>query len=154
MKAKLLPTFLCLMLAMPAWADTTLERNIEQENKNIELVTTFYDEFFNKHNTTIAEQYIAPSYKQHNPYVPDGLEPFVSYFANYFMQNTESRAVVHRVASHGDLVFLHVESRASNKEAQGEAVVDIFRVENGMIVEHWDVIQHIPEESANPNTMF
>lgn len=58
-----------------------------------------------------------------------------------------------RSAADGDLVWLHVHS--TNGEAdRGRAVIDIFRVEDGKIVEHWDVIQGVPAESANDNTMF
>ena len=58
-----------------------------------------------------------------------------------------------RSAADGDLVWLHVQS-TNGEEDLGEAVVDIFRVEDGMIVEHWDVIQTVPSEAANSNTMF
>ena len=60
---------------------------------------------------------------------------------------------IKRVVAEGDLVVLHVHS-TQNAQDGGEAVVDIFRVEQGKIVEHWDVIQTIPAESANRNTMF
>ena len=92
-------------------------------------------------------------YKQHNPYVADGKKPFVSYFKGFFKENPQSRARIIRSAVDGDLVWVQVHS-TKNPADRGEAVVDIFRVQNGKIVEHWDVIQEIPEESANRNTMF
>ena len=58
-----------------------------------------------------------------------------------------------RSAADGDLVWLHLNS-TQNAQDRGEAIVDIFRVEDGRIVEHWDVIQPVPETSANENTMF
>ncbi|SKW40691.1 Uncharacterised protein [Mycobacteroides abscessus subsp. massiliense] len=58
-----------------------------------------------------------------------------------------------RSAVDGDLVYLHVHS-TNDPQDRGQAVVDIFRVDGGKIVEHWDVIQDVPAESANGNTMF
>jgi len=60
---------------------------------------------------------------------------------------------IKRAIAEGNLVVLHVHS-TENKKDRGRAIIDIFRVENGKIVEHWDVIQNIPEQSKNSNTMF
>ena len=57
------------------------------------------------------------------------------------------------VTAHGDNVILHVHS-VREKDTRGRAIVDIFRLENGKIVEHWDVVQEIPEKAANTNGMF
>lgn len=92
-------------------------------------------------------------YRQHNPSVPDGRAPLVDYFTGYFKANPQSRARIVRSAANGDLVWLHVHS--TNGEGDlGRAVLDIFRVEDGQIVEHWDVIQDVPGKSSNSNTMF
>ncbi|MGP9665004.1 nuclear transport factor 2 family protein [Halomonas sp. AOP22-C1-8] len=80
------------------------------------------------------------------PEVPDGKAPFVDYFAGCFKENPDYQSEIVRSATDDDLVW--------GDEDRGEAVVDIFRVENEMIVEHWDVIQSVPEEAANDNTMF
>lgn len=130
----------------------TSERDLATEEANRALVVEFYDQFFNKHNIA-ASDVIAEDYIQHNPNVPDGKTPLVSFFSGYFAENPESRARIVRSAADGDLVWLHVQS-TNGEEDLGEAVVDIFRVEDGMIVEHWDVIQPVPSEAANSNTMF
>lgn len=129
------------------------ERDVAAEEANRELVVTFYERFFNAHETEEAAEVIAEDYIQHNPDVPDGKEPFVSYFTGFYADNPESQARIVRSAADGDLVWLHVHSTNGEDDA-GEAVVDIFRVEDGMIVEHWDVIQAVPAPSANNNTMF
>lgn len=130
----------------------TSERDLATEEANRALVVEFYDQFFNEHNIA-ASDVIAEDYIQHNPNVPDGKAPLVSFFSGYFAENPESRARIVRSAADGDLVWLHVQS-TNGEEDLGEAVVDIFRVEGGMIVEHWDVIQPVPSEAANSNTMF
>ena len=129
-----------------------VQRDVVTEENNRKLVLSFYNRFFNQHDITAAEV-ITDSYKQHNPYVPDGKAPFVDYFTEYFNENPQSRAKIIRSATDGDLVYLHVHS-TNGPGDHGQAVIDIFRVKNGKITEHWDVIQDIPEGSANNNTMF
>lgn len=128
-------------------------RDLATEEANRQLVLDFYEQFFNAHETEQAGAVIAEDYIQHNPGVPDGKEPFVSYFTGFFAENPDSKAEVVRSATDGDLVWLHVRS-TNGADDLGEAVVDIFRIEDGMIVEHWDVIQAVPAEAENDNTMF
>ncbi|WP_447956056.1 nuclear transport factor 2 family protein [Vreelandella sp. EE7] len=156
LKKSVLPAAALLLSASlvsgAAFAQTG-ERDLEAEEANRELVVEFYERFFNDHETDEASEVVADDYIQHNPGVPDGKEPFVSYFSDFFEENPDSHADITRSATDGDLVWLHVHS-TNGEDDPGEAVVDIFRVEDGMIVEHWDVIQIVPEESANENTMF
>ncbi|WP_457808447.1 nuclear transport factor 2 family protein [Kushneria sp. EE4] len=142
-----------LMLAVPAVSFAQSERDVDQEESNRELVVDFYNQFFNEHETEKSGEVLAGDYIQHNPEVPDGKAPFVDYFSGYFKENPDYKSEIMRSAADGDLVWLHVHS-TNGDEDQGEAVVDIFRVDDGKIVEHWDVIQAVPEESANDNTMF
>lgn len=125
------------------------------QEKNKKIVVDFYEMAFNQHKPTAAsKKHIGNKYIQHNPFVPNGAEPFYTYFEEHFKKNPESKAVIKRVAADGDLVYLHVHS-TENKKDPGSAVIDIFRVENGKIVEHWDVIQAVPTEGLqNTNTMF
>lgn len=129
------------------------ERDLAAEEANRRLVIDFYDRLFNDHATEAAAEVVADNYIQHNPDVPDGKDPFVSYFTGFFKDNPESSAKIVRSSTDGDLVWLHVHSIDSPGQ-RGSAIVDIFRVEDGLITEHWDVIQEVPEESANSNTMF
>lgn len=125
---------------------------LAEQNKKI--VTDFYNGVFIKHQVKeYSDLYIGNQYIQHNPHVPDGKAPFVDYFTGYFKENPKAKNVIKRAVAQGDLVVLHVHS-TQNDQDRGEAIVDIFRVENGKIVEHWDVQQEIPEKSANTNTMF
>ncbi|WP_018916934.1 nuclear transport factor 2 family protein [Vreelandella zhanjiangensis] len=142
-----------LMLSLPAASFAQAERDLEAEEANRALVIQFYNQFFNEHETEQSSLVLAEDYIQHNPDVPDGKAPFVDYFAGYFQENPDYQSEIVRSATDGDLVWLHVHS-TNGDDDRGEAVVDIFRVENEMIVEHWDVIQSVPEEAANDNTMF
>ncbi|MDI7491794.1 nuclear transport factor 2 family protein [Cronobacter dublinensis] len=127
-------------------------RQSDVEEANRQRVITFYDRFFNQHDTAAADV-LADDYRQHNPEVPDGKAPFVNYFSGFFRDNPQSRAKVIRSAADGDLVWLQVHSTNGSHD-RGQAVLDIFRVEDGKIVEHWDIIQDVPEKAANANTMF
>lgn len=132
----------------------TITTNVNIAEKNKKIVTDFYEGVFIKHQVQeYSDRYIGNQYIQHNPHVPDGKAPFVNYFTGYFKENPQAKNVIKRAIAEGDLVVLHVHS-SQNAQDRGEAIVDIFRVENGKIVEHWDVQQEIPEPSANTNTMF
>ena len=126
----------------------------QQAENNKKIVTDFYEGVFLKHQVkAYADQYIGEKYTQHNPHVPDDKAPFVNYFTGYFKENPDAKSVIKQAVAEGDLVFLHVHS-TQNAQDRGVAVVDIFRVENGKIVEHWDVQQEVPANAANSNTMF
>ena len=129
------------------------QRNITSEEANLKLVVNFYEQFFNKHEVARAAEVVSEDYKQHNPEVPDGKKPFVDYFSQFFKETPQSKARIVRTATSGDLVWLQVHSTNSPSD-RGQAVLDIFRVKNGKIVEHWDIIQDVPEKSANENNMF
>jgi len=138
---------LLLLFAFPAWGGS-----MEEENKKI--VRNFYEMAFNQHKPTeAAKKYIGDQYIQHNPYVKNGAAAFYGYFEGFFKAHPKSRVEIKRVIAEGDLVVLHLHSRVDENDL-GRAIVDIFRVENGKIVEHWDVIQTVPEKSASGNTMF
>ncbi|MEM1071389.1 MAG: nuclear transport factor 2 family protein [Planctomycetota bacterium] len=102
-------------------------------------------------------RYVGDTYIQHNPHVPDGPEPFIAYFEQMAVEYPAKRAVVARAVAEGDLVVLHLHHIWPNADGTTteNAVVDIFRFDaGGKIVEHWDVIQAVPSEPANKNTMF
>lgn len=141
---------LTLATALPASA----QDRSALENENARIVTEFYDLAFNRHQPTEAVRlYIGDRYIQHNPNVPNGSAAFSGYFVGHFRENPQSRATIHRVIVDGDLVALHVHSQETPDDP-GRAIVDIFRVENGKIIEHFDVIQPVPTETANGNSMF
>jgi predicted SnoaL-like aldol condensation-catalyzing enzyme len=120
---------------------------------NKKAVQEFYDIIINKKDFESARKYIGDRYKQHNPLVadgPEGLKAFIEFLKTNF---PDARSEIKRIFADGDYVILHVHSiRPPNM--RGRAIIEIFRLENGKIDEHWDVIQEVPEECANPNGMF
>ncbi|MED2186086.1 ester cyclase [Bacillus wiedmannii] len=131
----------------------SVSKEATENEKNKKMVVDFYNEVFNKHDIDIIPKYVSEDYKQHNPFVADGRKAFMDFFKEDFVKNPNSSAAIKRVVVEGDTVALHVHSR-TNSQDKGVAIVDIFRIKNGKIVEHWDVIQEIPNEAANDNTMF
>lgn len=144
-------SLIAALFSAPALAQTT--RDVSTEEANRKLVVEFYDSVFNGHKVADGAKVVADEYKQHNPRVPDGKAPFVLFFTDFFAKNPNARARIVRSSANGDLVWLHVHSTNGTGD-RGTAIVDIFRVKDGRIVEHWDVLQPVPEKAANANTMF
>ncbi len=141
-------------LAMLAASPALAQDRSPTEAENARVVTAFYDLAFNRHQPTEAARlYIGDRYIQHNPNVPNGAEAFYGYFEGFFRENPQSHVTIHRVIADGDLVALHLHSQQTPNDP-GRAIVDIFRLEDGKIVEHFDVIQAVPTTTANGNTMF
>jgi len=121
---------------------------------NKEIVRGFYETAFVKKQPKEAmKKYVGNRYVQHNPFVKDGPEPFISYFTQFYKDNPSATSEVKRIVAEGDLVVVHAHSR-SNPNDLGYAAIDIFLLEKGKIVEHWDAVQKVPAQSANSNTMF
>lgn len=125
-----------------------------QTEKNKQIAVAFYNMIFNEHKVEEAfKLYSVPEYKQHNPYAATGAQPAIDFLGPYMKSNPQSKGEIKRVIAEGDLVAIH-NHVTSNPKDRGRAVVDIFRLEKGRVVEHWDVVQDVPEKSANTNTMF
>lgn len=124
-----------------------------QLEANKRIATEFYDAAINRKDFSVASQYLGSSYRQHNPTAADGAEGLRAFIDFLKARYPNQRGEIKRVIAEGDLVVLHVHSTRGD-DTPGRAIVDIFRVENGKIVEHWDVIQDIPAQPANSNGMF
>ncbi len=123
-----------------------------QEAANKKLVTEFYERVLNQKDLDAIDKYVGP-YKQHNPQAGDGPEGLKGYIGYLRKNSPKSHSEIKRVFADGDYVILHVHA-VPESGARGLAIMDIFRLDRGRIVEHWDVIQEVPEKAANNNGMF
>ena len=136
---------IALLLAAPAaYADLAANKR---------NVVEFYEKAINQKDFDAASKYLGSRYIQHNPVAadgPEGLKAFIGFLRAKF---PNAKSEIKRVFAEGDYVILHVHA-VREPGTRGRAIIDIFRLENGKIVEHWDVAQDVPEKAANSNGMF
>ena len=124
-----------------------------RQEANRQTVLAFYEKGLNQKDADAALQYVGNRYVQHNPTAADGPEGFRKFIAFLREKFPNSRSEIKRSFVDGDYVILHVNA-VREPGTRGSAIVDIFKLENGKIVEHWDVVQPVPETAANKNGMF
>ncbi len=131
--------------------DATMQKALES---NKAAVREFYDLALNeKRPEEAVRKYLGARYRQHNPTAGDGAGPFVDFVKGFASAYPSLRFDFKRFIAEGDMVVVH-SHLVRQPGDRGMAVVDLFRLENGKIVEHWDVLQEVPEHPANGNTMF
>ena len=137
-----------LLCAAPAFAGNTA-----QEEANKKVVVELYEKGINQKDFEAAAKHFGERYIQHNPRAADGAAGFKAFIGFLKEKFPNYHSEIKRVLADGDYVILHVHN-VPEPGARGAAIIDIFRLENGKVVEHWDVRQDVPEKSANDNTMF
>uniref|UniRef100_K3WWA9 SnoaL-like domain-containing protein n=1 Tax=Globisporangium ultimum (strain ATCC 200006 / CBS 805.95 / DAOM BR144) TaxID=431595 RepID=K3WWA9_GLOUD len=130
--------------------DAALCQNDKTLQANKALVTSALDAFFNKHDASAVGKYVSSTYLQHNPYVQDGPDQLKALVTS--LKGSGSSYEIGAVAAEDDLVWTHNRSPAGN----ASVIVDVFRVKEGKLVEHWDITQaETPaSQTASGNPMF
>ena len=141
--------------ARPVYAQAAQAPNVAKMEANKKTVAAFYDAVLNKKDYDLAITFVGEAgYKQHNPTAKDGIEGtrgFINFLKEKFPNN---KSEIKRIFADGDFVIVHVHA-VREPGTRGNAIMDIFRMDDkGKVVEHWDVVQPIPETSQNDNGMF
>ena len=127
--------------------------SLEQLEANKKTVAAFENAALNQKDFDAASKYLGPRYTQHNPNAadgPEGLRDYIAFLKDKFPNN---RSEIKRIFADGDYVIVH-DHAVREPGTRGLAIVNIYKLENGKVVEHWDVIQPVPEKAANNNGMF
>ena len=144
-----------IILAFVAFAfsaNAQSRRDFKQEEANKKMVAFFYQKLFGDLDLTVIDQYIVPNYIQHNPDATDGREALKKVLTEWFKTRKKGKINIQHIGADGDFVYLHLKNKLPNGTL--ESNIDIFRIRNNKIVEHWDVAQAVPEHSVNPHPMF
>jgi predicted SnoaL-like aldol condensation-catalyzing enzyme len=144
--------FLSLLLLLGFVAAPALAATPEQMEANKKTVWSLYDAAFNKKDMALARTFMGPMYKQHNPMATDGPEGLAGFVAYMKAKMPDYHMELLREFADGDYVITHVWGHNGPND-RGSIAIDIFRLENGKVVEHWDSVQQIPEKAQNTNGM-
>lgn len=119
---------------------------------NKTLVLDFYAKVWNAKNLDAVADFVADDYIQHNPHVGNGRAALEAFLGPMFEAVPEGRFTIARLIADDDLVVAHTLFQA-NADDRGTAVVDVYRIVDGRLAEHWDVKETVPETSSNGNPM-
>jgi predicted SnoaL-like aldol condensation-catalyzing enzyme len=142
-------TAFMLLTAMPS----AHAASAEELEANKKTVRAFEDAALNQKDFEAASKYLGPRYTQHNPTAADGPEGLKAYIAFLKEKFPNNHSEIKHIFADGDYVIVH-DHAVREPGTRGNAIVNIYKLENGKVVEHWDVIQPIPEKAANDNGMF
>jgi predicted SnoaL-like aldol condensation-catalyzing enzyme len=135
-----------------ARGEPTMNRS-PQEQANLDFVLEMFAKVLNPMDSTQVDRFIASDYIQHNQSAPPGRDALKAFLDMIRAETPQAVHDIKRAFVDGDYVTVHYHVRRFPGDA-GWAVIDIFRLENGMIKEHWDVMQDVKSGGPNPNSPF
>jgi predicted SnoaL-like aldol condensation-catalyzing enzyme len=145
---------LCLIAAMAGPCATAPAQAAKCKLKPKEVATRFMTQFYEGKQVRAAfETWVDPGYIQHNPMAATGRAAAIAFLEPFFASNPAMHYSIKRIIADGNLVAVHAHGQM-NAEDRGMAVVDILRIEGCKVMEHWDVVQPVPDQPANANGMF
>ena len=124
-----------------------------QEQANLHLVRQMYEQVLQRLDPAPVDRFFHPGYVQHSPMAATGAQGLKEFLEWARRRSPAAEHRIKRMFADGDHVIVHVHV-VINPGDRGNAVVDIFRIEGGLIAEHWDVGQEVPARAANDNGMF
>ena len=120
---------------------------------NKQLVQGVFEDYFNDHDISSADRYLHPDYIQHDYDVPPGRDGFKEYFTHVFEMFPQFHVTIHHIIEEGDMIAMHGYGVTDPGKIE-VLVVDIYRVKDGLLFEHWGTVQSLPpEQFGNPNLM-
>jgi predicted SnoaL-like aldol condensation-catalyzing enzyme len=133
-------------------SQVTMLKSVNQQlEENKKLVASLYQEVFGDKNIDAVDKYVGDNYIQHNPAVADGKEALKAALQVWFKDAPKENIDIRHIGADGNFVYIHTKSKQGNKTI---SVIDIFRIDGGKVVEHWDVMQEVPAKAANDHPMF
>jgi len=124
-----------------------------EEERNLQHVLNLFRDVLAPLDSSQVDRFISPDYIQHSQMAEPGVESLKRFLDARRADSPDAEQHMKRAFADGDHVIIHYQV-IRFKGDPGFAVMDIFRMEDGMIVEHWDCVQNVPTESPNPNSMF
>ena len=145
-------TIIVLILTLSIQHVFCQQNDCEVAANNKKIVVEFYQKLFGDKDISAIDQYLVEDYIQHNPIAADGRKAIKDLATKWLANQPKTKVDFQKVVADGDLVFLHIKTKGPS--GKDMSLVDMFRLKNGKIVEHWDVMQEVPEKSLNPHPMF
>lgn len=124
-----------------------------QEAANLQLVRDVYDQVLGPLDAEAVDRFFTPDYIQHSPLAEIGAQGLKDFLVWARANSPAAQHHVKRLFADGDHVIAHVHV-VIEPATSGNAVIDIFRIQEGRVAEHWDAMQPVPDRSANANGMF
>jgi predicted SnoaL-like aldol condensation-catalyzing enzyme len=143
------------LIALSAFALMASPANAAQcKLKPKQVVTKFMTQFYVEKQVRKAfETWVDPGYIQHNPMAATGRDAAIGFLEPFFANNPGVNYTIKRIIADGNLVAVHAHGKFGPDD-RGIAVIDILRVQGCKVMEHWDVVQPVPEKAMNTNGMF